>query len=82
MSVLWSGLIFHKTLTDTDLKSIIPNFISSTTVYVSFFLNQLTLTYQFSLGERYPALTQAENVTIILITIIDGGMSQVYYYYY
>ena len=30
----------------------------------------------------HPALTQAENVTIILISIIDGGMSQVYYYYY
>ena len=29
----------------------------------------------------HPALTQAENVTIILISIIDGGMSQVYYYY-
>ena len=80
MSVLWSGLTFHKTLTDTDLKSIIPNFICST--IVKFFLNQLTLNNQFSLGERYPALTQAENVTIILITIIDGGMSQVYYYYY
>ena len=34
---LWSGLTFHKTLTDTDLKSIIPHFISSNTVYVSFF---------------------------------------------
>ena len=30
----------------------------------------------------HPALTQAENVTIILISIIDGGMSQLYYYYY
>ena len=30
----------------------------------------------------HPALTQAKNVTIILISIIDGGMSQVYYYYY
>ena len=30
----------------------------------------------------HAALTQAENVTMILISIIDGGMSQVYYYYY
>ena len=47
-----------------------------------FFKNQLTLNNQFSLGERYPALTQAENVTTTLISIIDGGMSQVCYYYY